>query len=329
MRTISSLPILATVPRSGTWFLRYVVSFLAHLERGGRIDNRLTGRIVGDPHGAPFDFENFSGGPLFYVRGTMPVDHLFIGHTACPGFAASASLHSWWHRTSFHVPGYDYFHEGLNYSYTPVDLAPHRYAPLQVSALERAARKGRGARIALVYRNPVEQAASYYWYCQNHMDVTYNSIDGRILSAVPFDDYLFGGVLLSYAKQFISYQYMAMRYPTLVRLFSYEQLMRNPLRETTAILDHLAGTTSLRPDLPDAIRLAQREHLKAVERTLGRSLDGTRRNHLGHMRQAFMRSADKRCEPATRQRVVDVLKRLNVDTAWFEWPVPAQAANAA
>jgi hypothetical protein len=329
MRTIRNLPILATIPRSGTWFLRYVLAFLAHIDRGGRIDNRLTGRIVGDPSGARFDFEQFNGGPIFCVRGTMPTDHVFVGHTVCPGFGSVISKRSWWHRSTFHVPGYDYLHEGLNYRYTPVELAPYRYAPLGVAALERAARKGRGARIALVYRNPVDQAASYYWYCQNHRDAAYNSVGGCNLSRLPFDDYLFGLALPSYAKQFVSYQQMAVRYPTLVRLFSYEGLMRDPQRGMTAILDHLAATQSFRPALSDAIRLAQRDHLKAVERELGHSLDGTRPDRVGHMRHAFKRATDSRWETATLERAIVAAARLGVDTTLIEWPVVERAASAA
>ena len=91
MASMNDLPILSTIPRSGTWFLRYAVSFLCHLEGGGRIDDRLTGQIVGTPTGPRFDFERFKGGPLFRVRGSLPADHLFIGHTVCPGFAYGAS----------------------------------------------------------------------------------------------------------------------------------------------------------------------------------------------------------------------------------------------
>jgi hypothetical protein len=329
MPIIISLPVLATIPRSGTWFLRYVVSFLAHLDRGGRVDNHLTGMIVGDPHGAPFDFAHFNGGPLFSMQGTLPADHMFVGHTVCPGFTPLASMHSWWHRTTFHVPGYDYLHEGMDYGFTPVDLAPYPHAPLKVAALERAACKGRGARIALVYRNPMDQAASYYWYCQNHRDATYNSINGRLLSGIPFDDYLFEFALPSYAKQFLSYQQMAVRHPALVRLFSYEKLMADPLPGMTAIIDHLDGTPRTRPALADAVRLAQRDHLKAVERALGRSLDGSRRSRFGHMRKSFMRAADSRCAAATRERAIDTLGRLGIDTTLFDWPVIERAANAA
>jgi hypothetical protein len=329
MRTISSLPILATIPRSGTWFLRYALAFFAHLDRGGRIDSRLTGRIIGDPSGAPFDFAHFNGGPIFCVRGTMPADHMFVGHTVCPGFADVIPKHSRWHQSTFHVPGYDYLHEGMNYRYTPVDLAPYRYAPLGVANLERAARKGRGARIALVYRNPVDQAASYYWYCQNHRDTAYNSVAGRSLSRIQFDDYLFALALPSWARQFVSYQQMAARYPTLVQLFSYEGLMRDPLLGMTAILDHLAETPCSRPALGDAVRLAQRAHLKAVERELGRSLDGTRPDQVGHMRQPFKRATDGRWGAPTLDRVVDALAQFGVDSTLIEWPVVERAASAA
>jgi hypothetical protein len=52
----------------------------------------------------------------------MPREQLFIGHTVCPGFAATVEDFAWWTKTAFHVPGYDYLHEGLNYAYPLVEL---------------------------------------------------------------------------------------------------------------------------------------------------------------------------------------------------------------
>ena len=95
------LPVLSTIPRSGTWFLRYAVSFLGHLDRGGQVEDRITREIVGSPSGAPFDFRRFRGGPLFLTRKTMPYDHLFIGHTVCPGFAGMADDFAWWSQDAF------------------------------------------------------------------------------------------------------------------------------------------------------------------------------------------------------------------------------------
>jgi hypothetical protein len=97
-----------------------------------------------------------------------------------------------------------------------------------------------------------------------------------------------------------------------------------------AILDHLDGTPRDRPSLRDAVRLAQRDHLKAVERSIGRSLDGTRRNDGGHMRHRFVRSADRQQAASLRGRAIDTLEWLGIDTASFEWPaVEQQAAHAA
>ena len=115
----------------------------------------------------------------------------------------------------------------------------------------------------------------------------------------------------------------------LVRLFSYEGIMRDPLRGMTAILDHLSGTPCSRPALADAIRLAQRDHLKAVERELGHSLDGTRPDCVGHMRHAFKRATDSDWKAATLERAVLALARLGVNTTLIDWPVVERTASAA
>jgi hypothetical protein len=327
MFRVFSLPILATVPRSGTWFLRYAISFLCHLDRGGRIDDRLTGRTFGDPSGGHFDFENFRGGPLFQVRGTLPDDHLFIGHTVCPGFTAADF--DWWSSMPFHVPGYDYFHEGMDYRYTPVELAARRYTPVHVPALERAARRGRGRPIVLVYRNPIDQAASYFRYNQNHKEATYNSVNGRPLAAMALRDYLFDSALPSYAKQFISFQALAGRHPGQVRLVSYERLMAQPVAVLAGILDHLAGAPAERPALADAVWLARREHMKAIEKELGRSLDGTRIDRGSHITQAAPGRSDTRIDDRTRSEAIAYLNRLGLDVGLFEWPPLAKDAATA
>jgi hypothetical protein len=326
MFSVFSLPILSTVPRSGTWFLRYAISFLCHLDRGGRIDDRLTGRVFGDPSGELFDFQRFRGGPLFRVRGTLPDDHLFIGHAVCPGFAASDV--DWWGATPFHVPGYDYFHEGMNYRYTPVDLATYRYTPVRVRALERSARRGRGRPIVLVYRNPLDQAVSYFRYSQNHKEATYNSINGRPLTAVALHDYLFESALGSYAKQFISFQALAERHPAQICLVSYEQLIASPVEVLAGILDHLSGTPRQRPALADAVWLARREHMKAIERELGRSLDGTRVNRGSHISQVAPGRTDRPIDHATRDEAMARLNRMGIDIGLFKRPLGKDAATA-
>lgn len=314
-----NLPILSTIPRSGTWFLRYAISFLCHLERGGRIDDRLTGKIIGNPFGPRFDFQRFRGGPLFRVADSLSADHLFIGHTVCPGFDAGRASLDWWSRTPFHVRGFDYLHEGMDYRYTPVELAPYDYTPVRVKALKRAAHKGRGARMTLVYRNPLDQAASYLRYSCGHSDPTYSVFKGRPLGSVSLRDYMFGGALASYAKQFISFQEQARQHPKLVQLIPYERLIARPVETLAAILDHFAGIPRERKMLADAVRLARRDHMKAIEKEIGRSLDGTRRGHGSHIQRI---DAGRPTDAAIRDAAMAFLQLLGIDTDLFEWPVP-------
>jgi len=314
------LPVLSTVPRSGTWFLRYLFSFVCHLEQGGRLDDLLTGEVIGNPHGATFDFTRFRGGPLFRVAGTLPDEHMFIGHKVCPGFHDVVSAKHWWRRTSFHVPGYDCFHEETSYRHTPVDLANYDYAPVRVPAMDRAASKGRGAPIALVYRNPVDQAFSYFRYCQAHVSPAYHLLQGRPVADMSFREYLFDAALVSYARQFISYQLQAERYPGLVKLIPYENLIDRPVETATHLLDHFCGTHRDWPMLPAAVQLVRKEHMRAIEGKLGNSLDGTRNGQDSHMRPSEDAGRDGLADPALRDEAIARLRDLGVDCSLFSWP---------
>jgi len=318
---------LATIPRSGTWFLRYAIAFLCHLERGGRVRDRLTRHIVGTPSGPDFDFKRFKGGPLFFVGGTFPADHLFIGHTVCPGFSAPDV--QGWTTLTFHVPGYDYFHEGMNYRYTPVDLAPYDYIPVRVKALERAAGHGRGGRITLVYRNPVSQAASYFHYCLRHKDPDYGLLKGRRLGGVSLQDFLFDGGLASYAKMFLSFQAMASKHPALVCLTPYEHLMADPVNVLADILDHLSEQRGKWRWLPQAVSLARLEHLKTIELEIGRSLDGTRKGRGSHMRQGSSTWSEPVTNSKLHRDTIASLRQMGVNTDLFEWPTLAEPAAVA
>jgi hypothetical protein len=320
------LPVLSTVPRSGTWFLRYLFAFVGHLEQGGRLDDLLTGEVIGDPQGAAFDFHRFRGGPLFRVGGTLPDEHMFIGHTVCPGFHDMVPARHWWRRTSFHVPGYDCFHEEKSYRHTPVDLASYDYTPVNVSAMDRAARKGQGAPIALVYRNPVDQAFSYFRYCQAHVSPAYHLFGGRPVADMSFRDYLFDAALISYARQFISYQAQAERYPHLVKMIPYENLVDRPVETATYLLNHFCGTRREWPMLPAAARLVRKEHMRAIEDKRGSSLDGTRNGQDSHMRPSGDAEQDRLAGPAIRDEAIARLTELGVDCSLFAWPSPRATA---
>lgn len=321
------LPILTTVPRSGTWFLRFTISFLCHLERGGRIDDRLTGRVVGDPAGQAFDFSGFHGGPLFDTRGVLSDKRLFIGHTACPGFRGEGF--PWWNETRFHVRGYDYFGEGHNYRYTPVELSDDHFSEIAIRALESTAQRGRSGPMALVFRNPVDQAASYYRYCQAHRDPAYRTIAGQPLASLPFDTYLRDFALPSFAKLFASYEAQARRHPGQVLFIPYEHMLQAPESRLTTLLNHLNGRPSAWPWLPDAIALARRDHLRAIELELGRSLDGTRGDQSSHITRPSSGLAEEPVDHGLHQVALARLAAWNIDTSRLEIPGQTPAAAVA
>ena len=85
------VPVIGCIPGSEVWFFRFAISFLAHLGQGGQIVDRLSGRVVGDAAGPPFNFDHLSGGPLLWAPNLITTDHLFIGHAVCPGFSKIAA----------------------------------------------------------------------------------------------------------------------------------------------------------------------------------------------------------------------------------------------
>jgi hypothetical protein len=312
------LPVLATIPRSGTWFLRYAVAFFCHLQAGGRVRDRVTGATIGTPSGKPFDFEGFVGGPLFAVRPALPSEHLFVGHAVCPGFGRIAGEVPWWSDTPFHVPGYDYLHEGFDYDWTPIDLAPQRYVPISPTEIDLAPWVDAGQRIALVYRDPLDQIDSFRHYSSTHAQECYRTFRGRSLRDVPLREFALGGGLASYARQFISYQMMAEHLPGQVRLVRYEHLMAEPLDVLAGLLEFLGnGARIERQSLASAVELARPQHLRAIEHELGRSLDGSHSARHGHMRSPAERAAAGGIDPTLRRTAMQWLWGRGLDPKYF------------
>ena len=146
---------------------------------------------------------------------------------------------------------------------------------------------------------------------------------------MPFREYLLGHALPSYAKQFISFQALASKFPGRVLLVPYERLEHEPVEVLTDILDHLTGGARPWSALGDAVELARREHMKAVEKELGRSLDGTRKNHSSHITQMKGGPTDARIDGRTRADAQAMLRRMGMNTDLFEWPAADKTVSAA
>lgn len=327
-RPAKVVPIIASLPGSDVWFLRFALAFLAHLDQGGHVTDRLRNRVVGSPGGRPFNFDHLAGGPLLWAPNLIGSGHLFIGHTVCPGFGKIAERFPWWKDTPFCAPGYDYFHDGLDYRQVPVDMAPHAYVAVPANGLDAAAWTKPAQRAVLVYSDPVEQAAFYLMHCRDHRMPAYSMLEGRRLADWPFRDYLFGHALPSYAKVFISYQAMAAERPGTVSLVPHHRLAERPAETLAAMLSHLAAKPRQWPTIDDAVDLARREHRVAIEAEFGRPLDRARRrrNSQGpEVREELLRAP---LDPGLHREALECLASLGIDLRYFEPAADASPSAA-
>lgn len=316
---VKVLPTIACPPGEDVWFLRLAVAFLSHLQQGGCITDRLSGHPVGNEAGRPFNFDHLHGGPLFWAPGLVSSGHLFIGHTACPGFGRISSEFGWWADTPFCTPGYDYLHEGLDYTHVAVDLAPHALASVSVRDVDAAAWTEPRQRAVFVHGDPIKQAVAYFAYCRAHLRPAWRRLDGRPIADWPFRDYLFRHALPSYAKILVSYQAMARAVPGSVSLVTQDALLEHPAGTLSSILSHLAGEPRQATTCAAAIHLARREHIEVLEIELGRRLDGSRNRRNSTMPQSVVEEAR---DPGLRREALAALASMGVDTAYLPEPLP-------
>lgn len=315
-RPLKVLPVVACVPGTDVWFLRFALAFLSHLQHGGHIVDRLDGQCIGNPAGPSFNFDHMSGGPLLWVPDLLPSRHLFIGHTVCPGFNRISSEFDWWASTPFSAPGYDYLHDGVNYAHVQVDLAPHAFAAVSVSDVEAAAWTHAGQRMVLVYDDPIEQAVFSFNQRRSPGRRDHARSGERRTGDHPFHDYLFRQALPGYAKMMVSYQAMAKAVPGAVQIISEDVLRAEPERTLSSILSHLSLDRWRSSLIDAAVHLARREHIEAIEREIGRSLISSRRRRGTSI--ASEAAAAAAGDAGLRREALTLLASMGVNIAYFQ-----------
>lgn len=327
-RPVRLLPVVGCIPGSDVWFVRFTFAFLSHLQQGGHVIDRLSGRCIGNPAGPSFNFDHMSGGPLLWAPDLLPSRHLFIGHTVCPGFNRISPDFDWWAGTPFSAPGDDYLHDGMNYAHVPVDLAPHAFVPVSVGDVDAAAWTDSRQRMVLVYGDPIEKAVASFSLRQSQVRPPYSRRGERQVVDWPFHDYLFKHALPSYAKMMMSYQAMAQAVPGSVQIVPEDALRAEPVRVLSSVLAHL-NLDHWDSGLIDAVvNLSRREHIAAIEKEVGRSLTGSRRSRKATISSAPETAVRAAIDPNLRGKALALLASMGVDTAYFQsspLPVPLQA----
>jgi hypothetical protein len=113
---------------------------------------------------------------------------------------------------------------------------------------------------------------------------------------------------------------MAAHWPDRVLLVHDDELMARPEATLGRLLKHLSATTRAEwPMLYDAVHLARSEHLAAIEKELGYSLDRTRVGGQSHMTG---RRIEEEFDSSIRAEVFDRLSSMNIDVRMFESVAP-------
>lgn len=237
-----SVALVATMPRSGTWYSFYFLEFL---------DLHLSGR---KEIGTRLDLSVYPALALGKV-------HL---HTICPGFleGVSGPERDRWDALDFYGPvfnfGYDRFIRGNEAVFSP--------------ALNPA------IRIVYLYRNPLDQAVSYFRHVQRHRQETARSYLDSSGNEVVFTDarhYLHAAGAAAYIKQYFTFHAMRQRHAEQILMLPYERLVRDPAEvfaEMLAFLRVPLDSERRREAFRKALNSCSPKSLRALESAMDSSL---------------------------------------------------------
>lgn len=238
-----TIGLLASMPRSGTWRGHYFFEFL---------DLHLAGRSV------------------LNTRMELEIYHaLKVGkisvHCICPGFPelCHGPLREKWDALSF-------ISEGFNYGYKKF-VADN----LQVFAPDLNSK----IRIIYLFRNPLDQAVSYFRHSRHNRDRAWTTreegANGAQIELTTPSEFLRGGGLESYIKQFVTFAALAPAFPQNILMVSYEEVMRGPERAFERMLgfwNFQLDSAERREAFQRALNSSSSASLKNVEAALNASL---------------------------------------------------------
>ncbi|MBF0382259.1 MAG: tetratricopeptide repeat protein [Magnetococcales bacterium] len=198
--------LLATMPRSGTFYSKYFFRYYDELLSGNKI---LTTDIS----------------PLFYKPKSLGFDIFNVIHAECPGFDDKNN------NDLFLNDSPNYIQNGYNIGKSFISILDDEYSP----------KKNKNVRIAYLYRNPLDQVISYFFHCRNHVKPFLRNqthIRSNQTESDAIKDYFFSFALEGYIKQYFTYKNMCRHFPEQIKMFHYESLKNNPEKIFGEILIH-------------------------------------------------------------------------------------------
>ncbi len=234
--------LLATMPRSGTWYSFYFFEFLdIHLSGRQTLNTRM-------------DLEIYPSLKL----GKISV------HSICPGFPelCRGPLKDKWDELDFYVDGYNYGYQ----KFIGNNIAT--YSPELNS----------GIRIIYLYRNPLDQAVSYFRHARhnkNEHKTVHRDDDGSVIEMTSASQFLRMVGLEAYIKQYFTFEAMRTAYGENILMVPYERLVRDPEPTFTRMLEFWGfdvDTAGKQSAVQKALQSCSPESLRNIETALQSSL---------------------------------------------------------
>ncbi|MEA2098281.1 MAG: sulfotransferase domain-containing protein [Patescibacteria group bacterium] len=278
---------VATMPRSGTWMAAFFFhAYNAYLNNDTLINDNI-------PH---FNFYNKINISKYHA------------HTIFPDFYKIyfGNFRSRWDDLSFYVSGY-------NYGYPFLKANRNYFSPIVNS----------NVRIVYIYRNPLDQAVSFFRHIRYHKDKKhqYATINGKTDFLKNEIDFLKKVGLNSYLKQFLTYYLLKHQYRKNLMMLSYEDILKYPERAFKDILlffCHKIDTDKKKKSFNDAIKFISMDNLKSFEKNLGHSFgDDQQSTNESHMRGGKIGKWKNFFDQNIIDYTEDKLQKFNISLDYF------------
>jgi hypothetical protein len=233
--------LLTTMPKSGSWYNSYFIYFYDQLLRGS---TNVAAEL-------PKEYTK-----IINLRDTIGLDAFFmIGHCVCPGsYQHLGKFKQAWDELCFYAGGF-------NGATDIIKDHIHLFDPSL----------NKNVRIAYYYRNPLDQAVSFFRHIQNHKDQLHRyrkNLQGNMVLMTSVKEYLHHVGLEAYIKQFLTWKIMKQIYPDNILLTKYETLVRNPTCTFTKVLEHFGHDISEpthKEKIAQAIALSSKDSMQKIE----------------------------------------------------------------
>jgi hypothetical protein len=247
--------LVSTMPRSGTWYNSYFFRFYDQLVRG-RTPQEIVANVKANPR--------LTESAIHYYGDTIGLGAFFLMHFHCPGFRNyHGEFRAAW--------------EELSNRMSDVSTNTGAWA-IQRNATLLDPCENPTVRIVYIFRNPLDQAVSFFRHAQNHVleEVKYtrDETGNKIYFSSP-RDYLFRGGLELFLKQFITFREMHSLHPDNILILTYEDSVRDPRTHFETMLrffGHDPNRPRFRESFEKALTLAGIKSIKGIENAVGRSL---------------------------------------------------------